>query len=134
MIVVDAPALVELLTDSRGLAGAVASRLAEDTHWVGPEHLLVEVVSTLRGIWLAGRSTDEEFDQQLAGVAQIQIQVGSLVPLLPQIRALARNATVYDAAYLALAQTLEVPLVTTDLKLSAAPGSSAEVVVISHPE
>lgn len=130
MIVVDSSALTELLTDHRRRASLVRDRLAEDTVWAGPEHLRVEVASALRGLWLGGRSADDAFNRQLAALAAIQIATSPLTSLLPRIRALAPNATVYDAAYLALAEHMGVPLITLDAKLARVPGTQAEVQLI----
>ena len=38
--------------------------------------------------------------------------------------------TVFDAAYIALAEALDIPLVTTDARLARAPGHRAKVQVI----
>jgi len=42
---------------------------------------------------------------------------------------LRENLTAYDAAYVALAELLDTPLVTCDTRLAAAPGHSAIVEV-----
>lgn len=115
-----------------GESGAVRERLAADPMWAGPEHLRVEVASALRGLWIGGRTTGAEFDRQLDGLAKISVVVAPLRPLLPRIRELASNATVYDAAYLALAESLAVPLVTVEAKLAGVPGTRAEVQLISR--
>jgi predicted nucleic acid-binding protein len=41
------------------------------------------------------------------------------------------NVTAYDAVYLALAEALELPLVTTDARLASATGSAAVVVLVA---
>ncbi len=48
---------------------------------------------------------------------------------LGRIWELRANATAYDAAYLALAEALDAPLLTTDRKLAGIPGHGARVVV-----
>jgi len=40
------------------------------------------------------------------------------------------NVTVYDAAYVALAELLDAPLVTADGKLAKAPGIRCDVEVL----
>jgi len=45
-----------------------------------------------------------------------------------QLRA---NLTGYDAAYVALAELLEAPLVTADEKLASSPGHRARIEVLS---
>jgi predicted nucleic acid-binding protein len=49
--------------------------------------------------------------------------------LLPRIWELRHNVTAYDAAYLALAETLAAPLVTCDGRLGSAPRHTAKVEV-----
>lgn len=130
MIVVDASALTELLTDEQGAAQLVREHLAADTVWAGPEHVRIEVVNALRGLWLGGRTTDGQFDGQLEGLARMSVVLLPLPPLIPRIRALANNATAYDAAYLALAESLGAPLVTADAKLAKVPGARAEIRLV----
>lgn len=48
--------------------------------------------------------------------------------LLPRIWALRNVLSAYDAAYVALAEVLELPLVTTDLRLARSRGHRAEIV------
>jgi len=51
-------------------------------------------------------------------------------PLLPRIWALRRSLTAYDAAYVALAEALNAPLVTCDRSLLLAHGHDADVEVV----
>jgi len=51
--------------------------------------------------------------------------------LLPRIWALRKNVTACDAAYLALAEALDAPLLTTDEKLARSPGHKARVEVVA---
>lgn len=51
-------------------------------------------------------------------------------PFLPRIWMLRRNLTAYDAAYIALAEALDAPLLTSDGRVARAPGISARVEVI----
>jgi len=50
--------------------------------------------------------------------------------LLPRIWELRHNVTAYDAAYLALAEGLDAPLLTGDGRLVDAPGHTARVELI----
>lgn len=51
--------------------------------------------------------------------------------LLPRIWELRRNATAYDAAYLALSEALAAPLLTMDAGMASARWHSARVDVIA---
>ena len=50
--------------------------------------------------------------------------------VLSRIWELRHNLTAYDATYVALAEALEVPLVTCDRSIAVAPGHHARVEVI----
>ena len=50
-------------------------------------------------------------------------------PLLPRVWELRDAITVYDAAYVALAEQFDVPLLTCDAKLGGSNGHRAEIVV-----
>lgn len=129
MIVIDASAFVEWMTDMSGRSDAVVARLAADTHWVVPEHFLIEATSAIRGLWLGKKFDDDQFDELVGRLASYEFDVWPTKPLLPRIRQLASNATAYEAACLALAEELASPLITTDAKLSSVPGLMCTVVV-----
>lgn len=65
----------------------------------------------------------------LALLPVIPIERHTHEPLLDRIWALRSNLTAYDAAYVALAEGLGVPLVTCDERLANAPGIRAKVEV-----
>jgi predicted nucleic acid-binding protein len=50
--------------------------------------------------------------------------------LMPRIWELRDNPTAYDAAYVALAEALDAPLLTRDRKLAASPGHRARVELL----
>ena len=50
--------------------------------------------------------------------------------LLPRIWSLRNNLTAYDAAYVALAEALDAPLLTRDRRLAASPGHHAEIILV----
>ncbi len=52
-----------------------------------------------------------------------------IVILLPGIWQLRENVSAYDAAYLALAELLEAPLLTFDEKLANTPGNMATFLI-----
>ena len=50
--------------------------------------------------------------------------------LLPRIWELRNNLTAYDAAYVALAEALDAPLLTRDRRLAAATGHRAQIDLV----
>ncbi len=51
--------------------------------------------------------------------------------LLPRMWELRANLGAYDATYVALAEALDVPLLTLDARLAAAPGNRATVELVT---
>ena len=51
--------------------------------------------------------------------------------LIERVWELRRNATAYDAIYLALAEALDAPLLTLDRRLANSPGHRATVRLVS---
>jgi len=121
LIVVDASVLLEvpLLSD---LGVAVGPRLfdpAEDLH--APELLDLEVAQVLRRYERGGAITAERSAETLQDLADLRLERYSHRLLIARAWELRANLTVYDAAYVALAELLGCPLLTCDAALARAP-------------
>ena len=125
MIAVDASAIVEvLLRTERG--ARIETRLLSGGESLHAPHLLdVEVAQVLRRYEAASSLTAERGQHALLDLADFPVHRYPHDWLLPRIWELRRNVTAYDAAYLALAEVLLVPLVSCDARLAAAPGHTA---------
>jgi predicted nucleic acid-binding protein len=129
LIVVDASAMLEVLL------GTATGALVEDRLLTGGEslhapHLLdVEVAQVLRRYTAAGELTPERGREALMDLVDFPVHRYPHDVLLPRIWELRHNVTAYDAAYVALAETLAAPLVTCDARLGAAPRHAAKVEV-----
>lgn len=121
MIVVDASAMVEVIT-GEARAEQLAAAMTSATRWCVPQHFLLEAASGLRGSWLGGHLDRPEFVAAVDRLTRFRVVTWSTAPLLSRIVELAANATPYDAAYVALAERLDAPLLTADQKLSRIPG------------
>ncbi|MEV7188423.1 type II toxin-antitoxin system VapC family toxin [Kitasatospora sp. NPDC057542] len=130
MIVVDASALVLALADEGPRGAAARAELAADGEWLAPEHIVIEVMQSLRGLYLAKELTAErvaEVTGELAEVAAHKVRKVEVAPLLGRIWELKDNLTPDDAAYVAVAERYGVPLVTADLRLMRASGPRCEI-------
>ncbi|GAA0465702.1 type II toxin-antitoxin system VapC family toxin [Streptomyces stramineus] len=122
MIVVDASALVLALADDGARGDAARAALAADSEWAAPEHVLVEVMQSLRGIHLAGQVTSDRVAEVAALLPGLALRKVEVAPLLGRIWQLKDNLTPDDAAYVAVAEELGATLVTADLRLQRATG------------
>jgi predicted nucleic acid-binding protein len=66
----------------------------------------------------------------LADLAELSLQRHPHTILLPRIWELRHNLTAYDAAYIALAEALDAPLLTRDTRLAGASGHRARIEVV----
>lgn len=121
VLVIDASAFTELIVGGEG-AGMVREAIGDDGEWCAPEHFSVEVLSALRGLWLGQRMSSHAFVTAADRLAATALAIYSVRPLITRIVELAPNVSAYDAGYVALAESLDVPLVSTDRRLRAAPG------------
>lgn len=126
MIVVDASVIVELLRQGP-LSTACESRLVSRHPWHAPHVLDLEVAQVLRRQVLAGEMSDARGGEAMALIRDMPIRRWPHDPLISRIWALRHNVTAYDAAYLALAEALEVPMVTFDGRLARSPSHYAVI-------
>ena len=131
-IVVDASVVVDFLVDVSAGAAAVRARLlGEASPWVAPELMDAEVAHVMRGQALRGEISTAVANLALAELIALPLQRYPHRPLLQRAFALRDNATVYDALYIALAEVLDVPLLTRDAALARVPGVAVPVEVIA---
>jgi predicted nucleic acid-binding protein len=129
LIVVDASAMLEVLLGTE-TGVRVEDRLLSRGESLHAPHLLdLEVAQVLRRYAAAGQVSPERGLEALTDLADVPLHRYPHDVLLPRIWELRRNATAYDAAYLALAEALTAPLVTCDTRLASAPGHGAKVEV-----
>jgi predicted nucleic acid-binding protein len=130
VIVVDASALALALLDDGPLGDTARAALTNDTDWAAPAHLLTEVMSVIRGHVLGSKLTLDRADDAIATLAALTISLSHCQTLLPRIWQLRHNLTSYDAAYVALAESLNASLATADTRLTNATGITCTTTAI----
>jgi predicted nucleic acid-binding protein len=129
VLVVDASALVVALADDGPDGDLVRGRLRGES-LAAPELVDLEVLSVLR-TQLRVRAMDaRRAGLALTDLADLPLRRAPHLPLLARCWELRDNLTVYDGAYVALAEALDVPLVTTDTRLARAPGTTCQIEVL----
>ncbi len=131
MIVIDASVLANVVGDDGPDGARARSELRSASDVAAPDLVDVETTSVLRKRWQAGTLPVSRF------AAAVDDLEGLAIDRYPTLRFMRRayerrdNLTPYDAAYVALAETLGCELVTADRRLSTAPGSRCPVRLLS---
>jgi predicted nucleic acid-binding protein len=128
LTVLDASAAIDWLLRSERAAKLDAHLLELDL--VAPELIDAEVLSGLRKRERLGTSTARA-TQALWRWMQAPVERLPHVDLVMDSWALRHSLTACDALYVALAQRLDCPLVTTDLRLAGAPNLGVTVTVVT---
>ncbi|MDO5617891.1 type II toxin-antitoxin system VapC family toxin [Kocuria sp.] len=129
MLVIDASVLASAL----GLDGPVGTRARDRLRGevlAAPTLIDVEVLSVWRGLNRAGKLSDDRVDAAIADLADLPIRRVPTSGMLARCWELRHNVTAHDAAYVALAEFLHAPLLTSDRKLAGATGPRCTMEVL----
>ena len=119
----------------------VAGVLADDLHseWAlemllrsglaAPHLMPAEVTQKLRRDSMRGSVTARDADMAMADLGSLPIDLHPFEPVAERVWELRGAVSAYDAWYVALAEALEVPLATLDVRLAHAPGPRCAFVV-----
>lgn len=131
LVVVDASVLVAFYAADDPRRMTVLAHLTAGHTLFTPAHLDAEVVSALRGMARGNPVLTLTVPDALRHLAGLALRRMPLAPLLDRMWELRENVTAYDAAYVALAERLDGPLLTCDARLSAASGIRCAVDLIA---
>lgn len=130
MIVVDASVVTVALGDD-GADGQRARARLTDEVLAAPELIDLEALSVWRRQVAAKLMTARRAALAVSDLESLPIQRSPHRPLLKRIWELRHGVTPYDAAYVALAEALDLVLVTADARLARAPGIRCQIEAIA---
>ncbi len=120
-LVVDASTVIAALVDG-GPDGRWAEEVLAGQHLVGPHLLPVEVANVLRRSALGGDVSADSASLAHADLLDLPMDLYPYAPFADRVWELRPSVTSYDAWYVALAEGLDAPLATLDLRLASSPG------------
>ena len=133
MPVIDASVVVTVLAETEHASWAedqLSTRGADRSLWV-PHLIDAEVGQALRRRVAAGRLGEDRADVALLDLMRMPLRRIDHLGLIHRAWELRHNFSFYDGLYLALAEGLDVPLVTLDRRLARAVGDATEVAVVT---
>lgn len=129
MIVIDASALVDVIMGWR--SEPIRDRLLSASLVHVPVTVDAELLHALRKHAFAGVVGPQHSNAALRLLDGPTLLRHPVQPLAPRMWSLRHNITAYDAAYVALAESLGLPLLTRDARLSRSSGHAARIEYIA---
>ncbi|RKT16695.1 putative nucleic acid-binding protein [Streptomyces sp. 1114.5] len=135
MIVIDCSALVLVLTAHGSDGELIRNRVAEGGDVYAPTLLDYEIQSALLGMQRGGKLTEKEVERAVAAYRLLPIAKRETLPFWERVRKLHANLSAYDSQYVALAEALGVPLITSDARIKRSGAAKCEIEVFAsiHP-
>jgi predicted nucleic acid-binding protein len=126
VLVVDTSAVLEAIA-GQAPAPRLVERLAQDGDLHAPHLIDTEVLHALRRMTLGGELSEERAADARTDFGELAVIRYAHEPFSDRVWELRHNFTAYDATFVALAETLDAPLITCDARLASAPGHGASV-------
>ncbi|HET8930812.1 MAG TPA: type II toxin-antitoxin system VapC family toxin [Acidimicrobiales bacterium] len=125
-VVCDASAIVALLLDS-GPDGSWVAGQFDEAALAAPGLMPFEAANIIRRHQLGGQVSADQAIQAHADLVDLPVEYWPYEVVARRAWELRSNLTVYDAAYVAVAERLGCRLVTLDGRIGRAPGVRCEV-------
>jgi predicted nucleic acid-binding protein len=129
MIVVDASVVFHIIIDGNEAVTAIQT-LKPLGELVAPQLIDLEILNALRKQRQLLKTSKERIEQAFADFNAMVIDRCTTHHLNSRIWSLCQNLTPYDACYVALAESLDVPLYTRDRRMLNAPLNRAKIILI----
>lgn len=125
MIVVDASAAVRAL-----LHDGEARRYMSTERLAAPHLVDAEVIQALRKLVARGSVSETDAGRAVRQWSQLGLTRLAVNRLTDRVWALRHNLSAYDASYVGLAEALDCPLLTADVRLAGAPGPGCLITLV----
>ena len=129
MIAVDASVIATALGDDGSAGRAARARLAGE-RLVAPELVDLEVAAVFRRLAATGVLTNDRAGAAIADLRALPIERVPHRELIGRCWELRHTMTVYDASYVAVAESFGATLLTGDQRLASAPGPRCEMEIL----
>jgi predicted nucleic acid-binding protein len=131
-LVIDAGLVIAALVDG-GPVGTWADQQLVSDDLAAPHLMPVEAADILRRASLSGEISTDTASLAYADLLGIRVELFDYEPFATRIWDLRANVTAYDGWYVAVAESLDAPLGTLDLRLSRASGTRCEFATPPDP-
>jgi predicted nucleic acid-binding protein len=128
-LVLDASALIAILT-ADGEVGRRAAQACLGTTPAAPEVLPFEVANVLRRLEASGKIDATSARLAHRDLLDLRIELWPYTAVAERAWQLRTSMTMYDAAYVAVAEAIDAPLLTLDARLANANGVNCQVLLI----
>ena len=126
-MILDASAAVDFILDREPIASWVKEELGTADRVRAPHVIDAEVLAAVRRAARSGWISPERGSRAIGDYSALRVVRFPHKRLIARAWALRENVTAADGLYVALAELLGVPLVTTDASLARAPGLDIEI-------
>jgi predicted nucleic acid-binding protein len=127
VIVVDTSAMVEFLLARDETGFRAREAIAAAGQVFVPYAIDLECTSAFRGLVLGRKVSAADAAESFETLDQMNLLRMDHAPFMRRVWELRDNMWPYDAIFVAMAESLEIPLVTVDKKYSGTPGIRCEV-------
>jgi len=125
--------MIELLVARTPAGDAIAGWVAAAETLYAPYLLDGEIVSALLGLTRGQKISEREADAALSSYRAFPVERQDVLLLWPRLKSLHANLSGYDAQYVALAEALNVPLITADMRIRRSGIARCEIKVSDPP-
>lgn len=127
MLVTDASVIVAAITGGDERAERIRDRLDGADELAAPHLIDLELMQALRRIVRHGHLTTDRAEDAVENLTDLALNRFPHEPFIDRIWKLRDRLSAYDAAYLALAEAIGIPLITCDAALAVVARESVEV-------